>query len=127
MRYDFPVRKLPVRPTKRPWVGMGTFASPERSVPPIQGPQLGSYRRTETPCRDGDPSLWEEGSPPYVQHNSSTTIEEVIQLATKEQTDQAITAVANGQASREQQDIAKRAASQAGSTGNRAREAFKGR
>ena len=48
-------------------------------------------------------------------------------MATTEQTDQAITAVRNGQASREQQEIAKRAAQQAGSRGNRAREAFRGK
>lgn len=48
-------------------------------------------------------------------------------MATKEQTDKAITAVRNGQASREQQEIAARAAKQAGSVGNRAREAFEGR
>ncbi len=48
-------------------------------------------------------------------------------MATKQQTDAAITAVRNGQATREQQQIAARAANQAGSTGNRAREAFQGR
>lgn len=48
-------------------------------------------------------------------------------MATKEQTQAAITAVKNGQASREQEEIARRAAQQAGSTGNQARDAFRGR
>lgn len=48
-------------------------------------------------------------------------------MATTEETRQAIMAVSNGQASREQQEIARRAAQQAGSMGNSAREAFKGK
>lgn len=48
-------------------------------------------------------------------------------MATTEQTKQAITAVKNGVASKQQEEIAKRAAKQAGSMGNRAREAFRGR
>lgn len=48
-------------------------------------------------------------------------------MATTEQTKAAIRAVKNGQASREQEDIARRAAQQAGSTGNDARAAFRGR
>ena len=41
--------------------------------------------------------------------------------------DRAITAVRNGVAGREQQDIAAAAAKQAGPVGNKAREAFKGK
>ena len=52
---------------------------------------------------------------------------EVRSLATTEQTKQAITAVKNGVASKQQQEIARRAAQQAGSMGNRARDAFKGK
>ncbi len=52
------------------------------------------------------------------------TSKEVIRLATNEQTDAAITAVAAGHASQEQKDIASRAANQAGARGNRATEAF---
>lgn len=48
-------------------------------------------------------------------------------MATKDETEAAITAVKNGQASKEQQEIARRAAQQAGSMGNQARDAFRGR
>lgn len=49
-------------------------------------------------------------------------------IATKEQADQAVIAVKNGNATREQQQIAEREAKQAGSRGNAARDAFqKGR
>jgi hypothetical protein len=45
-------------------------------------------------------------------------------MATKDQEKAAIRAVKSGVASREQEDIARRAAQQAGSTGNAARAAF---
>lgn len=45
-------------------------------------------------------------------------------MATNEQTDKAITAVKNGVASRDQQEIAKRAAKQEGQRGTRAKDAF---
>ena len=48
-------------------------------------------------------------------------------MATDKQLDTAITAVANNTATPEQQRLAAAAAKQAGSTGNRAKEAFKGR
>ncbi len=47
-------------------------------------------------------------------------------MATNEQTKAAIVAVKNGVASKSQEEIAARAAKQAGSVGNTAREAFKG-
>ena len=47
-------------------------------------------------------------------------------MANKDETDRAINAVQAGLASKEQIDIAGRAAKQAGSTGNDARAAFKG-
>lgn len=46
-------------------------------------------------------------------------------MATKEQTDKAITAVRNGVADREQEAIAARAAKTVGERGNQARDAFK--
>lgn len=48
-------------------------------------------------------------------------------MATDQETKQAIAAVRNNMATREQEEIAARAAKQAGSTGNRAREAFQGK
>jgi hypothetical protein len=51
----------------------------------------------------------------------------VTHVATDQQTDQAITAVRNNQATKDQEEIARRAAQQAGSRGNRARDAFKGK
>jgi hypothetical protein len=48
-------------------------------------------------------------------------------MATDKQLDQAITAVKNGVATQQQQQWAAAAAKQAGSTGNKAREAFKGK
>lgn len=48
-------------------------------------------------------------------------------MATSEQRDKAIVAVRNGVASRDQERIAAEAAKQAGSAGNRARDAFKGK
>jgi len=52
--------------------------------------------------------------------------EDVFQLANKDETAKAIDAVQAGLASKEQTQIASRAAKQAGSTGNDARAAFKG-
>jgi|GEM_PF-3108455 hypothetical protein len=48
-------------------------------------------------------------------------------MATKDQVNSAITAVKNGVATPQQEKWAADAAKQAGSTGNRAREAFKGK
>ena len=48
-------------------------------------------------------------------------------MATSEEVETAIIAVRNGVATRNQEELVRRAAQQAGSTGNRAREAFKGR
>lgn len=48
-------------------------------------------------------------------------------MATDKQLQQAITAVKNGVATKQQQEWAAAAAKQAGSTGNQAREAFKGK
>lgn len=48
-------------------------------------------------------------------------------MATDKQLKDAITAVRNGVADREQQRLAAAAAKQAGATGNLAREAFKGK
>jgi hypothetical protein len=48
-------------------------------------------------------------------------------MATEDQVKQAITAVKNGVATQQQQQWAAAAAKQAGSTGNQAREAFKGK
>jgi hypothetical protein len=45
-------------------------------------------------------------------------------MATNEQTDKAITAVRNGVATREQEEIAARAAKTVGERGNKARDAF---
>ena len=56
---------------------------------------------------------------PYYPH------ERVMTLATKDQTDKAITAVKNGVASKDQEEIASRAAKQSGSTGIAARDAFR--
>lgn len=52
---------------------------------------------------------------------------EVVQVATSEEVEAAITAVRNGVATRNQEELVRRAAKQAGSVGNRARDAFKGR
>ncbi len=46
-------------------------------------------------------------------------------MATKEQADKAVTAVRNGVATRDQQELARREAQQAGPRGNAARAAFK--
>lgn len=46
-------------------------------------------------------------------------------VASKEETDKAITAVKHGLASKEQEHIAARAAHSVGERGNRAREAFR--
>lgn len=48
-------------------------------------------------------------------------------MATNEQTDQAITAVKNGQATSQQEEIARRAAQTVGERGRRAKEAFQGK
>jgi len=48
-------------------------------------------------------------------------------MANKDEYERAITAVRNGVADRRQEELAKKAASQAGSMGNRAREAFRGK
>lgn len=48
-------------------------------------------------------------------------------MANKDEYDRAIAAVRNGQADKRQQELAAKAAKQAGSTGNRAREAFRGK
>ena len=48
-------------------------------------------------------------------------------MATDDQLRQAIAAVRNGVATREQEQLAAKAAKQAGSTGNEARAAFKGK
>lgn len=54
-------------------------------------------------------------------------MKQVIQLATKDEYDRAITAVRNGQADKRQQDLAAAAAKNAGSWGQTARDAFKGK
>jgi hypothetical protein len=48
-------------------------------------------------------------------------------MATTEEVKQAIKAVKNGMADNRQEQLAKEAGKQAGSTGNAAREAFRGR
>lgn len=88
---------------------------------------MGEERRPETLRGSAHPRLT-----PYIcrrvfrsRYDSDDTSKEVIRLATTEQLEKAITAVANGTADAEQQRLATAASKQAGERGNRAKEAFK--